>query len=70
MEDKIEITIGQRLITKDKAFECVEDEASVNACFDCAFSESILCTIFECRSSFRKDGKRVHFKTVELDAEQ
>lgn len=55
---------GSFITWRDRRFECVADEVGSEGCPECAFAKGGLCSMLNCDSTKREDGKDVHF--VEL----
>ena len=58
----IELAMGTRFYYKGKLFEVVDPQSG--CCRECAVGYGF-CTMLECNSYLRKDGKDVCFKQVE-----
>jgi hypothetical protein len=80
MNKEIDIPVGKKFMLTVKPLdmdgaveiirvECVEDEDQSH-CSECAFQHKKECHIYECFSVYRRDGKSVYFKRIEVFGEE
>jgi hypothetical protein len=78
--EQIDVPVGKKFMLTVKPLdmddaveiirvECVEDDDQ-NRCSACAFRYREECCIYHCYSVFRKDGKSVYFKKIEVVDEE
>ena len=76
MSKEIDVPVGKKIMLAVKSLdkngtveiirvECVEG-ADQNRCSECAFRHREECHIYQCYSVFRKDGKEVYYKKIEV----